>query len=150
PCVSSRVSPAQNWPNSMAWAPKPFGSSKTTWPSTAFASPDIPAPGYCQTDGSTMPARFQLVIDCQDPELLARFWAGARGYSLDPPPEGSGPGDHGRRDLGLPDRELGSGADSIIDPAGGGPRIWFHVMPDAKVVKNRLHLDIHVSGGRSV
>ena len=23
-------------------------------------------------------------------------------------------------------------------------------MPDAKVVKNRLHLDIHVSGGRSV
>ena len=30
-----------------------------------------------------------------------------------------------------------------------GPRIWFHVMPDAKVVKNRLHLDIHVSGSRS-
>ncbi|MGO9077604.1 MAG: hypothetical protein ACLQDY_00960 [Streptosporangiaceae bacterium] len=29
------------------------------------------------------------------------------------------------------------------------PRIWFHVMPDATVVKNRLHLDIHVSGSRS-
>ena len=26
-----------------------------------------------------MPARFQLVIDCQDPELLARFWAAALG-----------------------------------------------------------------------
>ena len=36
-----------------------------------------------------------------------------------------------------------------IDPRGDGPRIWFHVMPDAKVVKNRLHLDIHVSGSRS-
>jgi hypothetical protein len=42
---------------------------------------------------------------------------------------------------------LGIGADSIIDPGGDGPRIWFHVMPDAKVVKNRLHLDIHASGG---
>ncbi|HSZ04967.1 MAG TPA: VOC family protein, partial [Solirubrobacteraceae bacterium] len=46
-----------------------------------------------------------------------------------------------------PDSELGIGADSIIDPRGDGPRIWFHVMPDAKVVKNRLHLDIHASGG---
>ncbi len=44
---------------------------------------------------------------------------------------------------------LGGGADSIIDPGGDGPRIWFHVMSAAKVVKNRLHLDIHVSGSRS-
>ena len=35
-----------------------------------------------------MPVRFQLVIDCQDPELLARFWAAALGYVLEPPPEG--------------------------------------------------------------
>src|SRR5207245_10745727 len=55
--------------------------------------------------------------------------------------------DDWRRDIGLPDSELGIGADSIIDPRGDGPRIWFHVMPDAKVVKNRLHLDIHASGG---
>ena len=54
--------------------------------------------------------------------------------------------DDWRRDIGLPDSELGIGADSIIDPRGEGPRIWFHVMPDAKVVKNRLHLDIHASG----
>ena len=45
--------------------------------------------------------------------------------------------------------EPGAGADSIIDPRGEGPRIWFHAVPDAKVVKNRLHLDIHASGGRS-
>ena len=93
-----------------------------------------------------MPARFQLVIDCQDPELLARFWAAALGYVLEPPPEGFASWDDWRRDIGLPDSELGIGADSIIDPRGEGPRIWFHVMPDAKVVKNRLHLDIHASG----
>ena len=96
-----------------------------------------------------MPARFQLVIDCKDPELLARFWAAALGYVLEPPPEGFATWDDWRRDIGLPDSELGIGADSIIDPRGDGPRIWFHVMPDAKVVKNRLHLDIYVSGSRS-
>src|SRR6266496_378309 len=99
-----------------------------------------------------MPARFQLVIDCKDPELLARFWAAALGYVLEPPPEGFATWDDWRRDIGLPDSELGIGADSIIDPRGDGhgPRIWFRVEPDAKVVKSRLHLDLHVSGARSV
>lgn len=97
-----------------------------------------------------MPARFQLVVDCKDPELLARFWAAALGYVLEPPPEGFATWDDWRRDIGLPESELGIGADSIIDPRGDGPRIWFHVVPEAKVVKNRLHLDINVSGGRSV
>ena len=96
-----------------------------------------------------MSARFQLVIDCKDPELLARFWAAALGYVLEPPPEGFATWDDWRRDIGLPDSELGIGADSIIDPRGDGPRIWFHVMPEAKVVKNRLHLDVRASGGRS-
>jgi hypothetical protein len=97
-----------------------------------------------------MPVRFQLVIDCKDPELLARFWAAALGYVLEPPPEGFATWDDWRRHIGLPDSELGIGADSIIDPRGDGPRIWFHMMPEAKVVKNRLHLDIHASGGSSV
>ena len=89
-----------------------------------------------------MAVRFQLVIDCKNPELLARFWAAALGYVLEPPPEGFATWDDWRRDIGLPDDELGIGADSIIDPRGEGPRIWFHAVPDAKVVKNRLHLDI--------
>jgi hypothetical protein len=97
-----------------------------------------------------MPARFQLVIDCKDPELLARFWAAALGYVLEPPPEGFATWDDWRRDIGLPDSELGIGADSIIDPGGEGPRIWFRADEVAKVVKNRLHFDIHVSGGRTV
>ena len=29
-----------------------------------------------------MPVRFQLVIDCADPDRLARFWAAALGYEL--------------------------------------------------------------------
>lgn len=95
-----------------------------------------------------MLVRFQLVIDCTDPELLASFWAAALGYVLEPPPDGFATWDDWRRDIGLPDSELGIGADSIIDPRGEGPRIWFRVEPEAKVVKNRLHLDVHVSGGR--
>jgi hypothetical protein len=96
-----------------------------------------------------MSVRFQLVIDCRDPELLARFWAAALGYVLEPPPEGFATWDDWRRDIGLPDTDLGIGADSIVDPRGAGPRIWFHALPDAKVVKNRLHLDLHVSGSRA-
>jgi hypothetical protein len=92
-----------------------------------------------------MGSRFQLVIDCKDPELLARFWAAALGYVLEPPPEGFATWDDWRRDVGFADSELGLGADSIVDPRGDGPRIWFHALPDAKVVKNRLHVDIHAS-----
>jgi Glyoxalase-like domain len=94
-----------------------------------------------------MPPRFQLVIDCENPELLARFWAAALDYVLEPPPEGFATWDDYRRDLGFPESELGAGPDSIADPRGAGPRIWFHALPDAKVVKNRLHLDVHASGG---
>ena len=93
---------------------------------------------------------FQVVIDCKDPEMLARFWAAALGYELEPPPKGFSTWDDWRRDTGLPDSYLGMGPDSIIDPSGGGPRMWFRADEAAKVVKNRLHFDIHVSGGRTV
>jgi hypothetical protein len=82
--------------------------------------------------------------------LLARFWAAALGYALEPPPTGFVSWDDYRRDLGAPKADLATGADRIIDPDGGGPRIWFQVVPEPKTVKNRLHLDVHVSGGRAV
>ena len=97
-----------------------------------------------------MTVRFQLVIDCADPDLLARFWAAALGYELEPPPTGFASWDDYWRDVGVPEADLGIGADCIIDPDGGGPRIWFQVVPERKTVKNRLHLDVHVSGGRAV
>ena len=92
-----------------------------------------------------MTDRFQLVVDCKDPELLARFWAAALGYVLQPPPEGYATWDDWRRELGFAEEDLGGGPDSIIDPSGAGPRIWFAARPDDKVVKNRLHLDIHAT-----
>lgn len=97
-----------------------------------------------------MTARFQLVIDCADPEPLAHFWAAALGYELEQPPEGFASWDAYWRDVGVPEEELGGGADCIVDPAGRGPRIWFQVVPDRKTAKNRLHIDIHAGGGRAV
>jgi hypothetical protein len=87
-----------------------------------------------------MAARFQIVIDCRDPEPLARFWAAALGYDFEPPPEGFATWDDYWRDVGVSEDELGMGQDCIIDPDGSGPRIWFQVVPELKGVKNRLHL----------
>ena len=96
-----------------------------------------------------MAVRFQIVIDCRDPEPLARFWASALGYDFEPPPEGFATWDDYWRDVGVDEADLGIGQDCIIDPDGKGPRIWFQVVPELKAVKNRLHLDISVSGGRA-
>ena len=96
-----------------------------------------------------MSVRFQLVIDCTDPDRLARFWAAALGYELAPAPAGFATWNDFYRALGLPEEELVDGADRISDPRGHGPSVWFHAVPEAKVVKNRLHLDIHASGDRA-
>ena len=52
----------------------------------------------------------------------------------------------------MPDEELAGEPDApdrLVDPAGVGPKFWFQKVPEAKTVKNRLHLDLTVSGGRS-
>ena len=94
-----------------------------------------------------MAVKFQLVINCAEPEPLARFWAAALGYELESPPEGFATWDDYRRDLGLPEEHLGVGADCIVDPAGRSPRIWFQIVPDRKTIPNRMHIDIEASGG---
>ena len=96
-----------------------------------------------------MSVRYQLLIDCADPDRQARFWAAALGYELAPPPAGFATWNDYYRDLGLPDEELPGGADRISDPRGGGPAIWFQVVTAAKTGKNRLHIDIHASGDRT-
>jgi hypothetical protein len=95
-------------------------------------------------------AKFQLVIDCADPEPSARFLAAALGYVLEPTPAGFASWDEYWRDVGVPEDELGPGTDSIVDPDGRSPRIWFQVVPERKAVKNRLHIDVHASGGREL
>jgi Glyoxalase-like domain len=102
------------------------------------------------TGGGTVAVRFQLVIDCANPDLLARFWAAALGYELEAPPDGFASWDDYWRDMGLPEEDLELGEDRIADPGGGGPSIWFQVVPERKTIKNRIHLDIHAGGGRDV
>lgn len=96
-----------------------------------------------------MPVTFQLTVDCTDPDLLARFWAEALRYVVAPPPEGHASWDDFYRSVGVPEDELGGGHDRIVDPHGEGPALWFQVVPEAKQLKNRLHLDLSASGGRS-
>ena len=47
----------------------------------------------------------------------------------------------------LTEDEMDDGA-SLVDPNGVGPKVGFLKVPEAKQVKNRLHLDLQVSGGR--
>lgn len=96
-----------------------------------------------------MPVKFQMVIDCADPNRLARFWVDVLGYRFEPPPEGFANWDDYWRNVGVPEEELGIGDDRIIDPDGQGPLIWFQKVPEGKSVKNRLHLDVRASGGRA-
>jgi hypothetical protein len=96
-----------------------------------------------------MPVNFQLTVDCADPDRLARFWAEALRYVVAPPPAGHASWDDFYRSVGVPEEELGGGHDRIVDPAGEGPMLWFQVVPEAKRVKNRLHLDVNASGGRA-
>ena len=94
-----------------------------------------------------MAVSYQLVIDCASPDPLAHFWAEALHYVVEPPPTGFGSWDDYYRSIGVPEDELGIGADSIVDPNGEGPRIWFQVVTESKSFKNLLHIDVRASGG---
>ncbi|HEV2873161.1 MAG TPA: VOC family protein [Actinomycetota bacterium] len=96
-----------------------------------------------------MATRMQVTIDCADPGRLARFWATALGYRLEEPPDGFASWQEYWVSRGLPPEEVEDGYDSIVDPDGVGPRVWFQPVPEAKVVKNRVHLDLDVGGGRT-
>ena len=95
-----------------------------------------------------MAVYYQLVIDCTAADPLARFWAEALRYVVEPPPAGFDSWDDYYRSLGVPEDELGMGVDSIVDPKGEGPRIWFQVVPEKKSIKNRFHIDVRASAGR--
>ncbi len=88
----------------------------------------------------------QVVFDCADPAALAAFWAEALGYVVQPPPPGYDSWEVFLRERGLPEEDLGR-ASAIVDPDGRGPRIYFQRVPEGKVVKNRVHLDIGASVG---
>jgi hypothetical protein len=91
----------------------------------------------------------QVVLDCADPSRLAGFWAEALGYKLDDPPQGYDRWEDWLRDQGIPE-EHWNDASAVVDPDGAGPRIYLQRVPEPKTVKNRVHLDLNVSGGSPV
>jgi hypothetical protein len=105
-----------------------------------------------------MATEFQVTIDCADPARLVRFWCEALGYVPEPPPAGFGSWYDYLLSIGVPAGELqaeldeadGDLCDSAVDPAGRGPRIWFQKVPEAKQLKNRVHLDLEIGGGHQV
>lgn len=96
----------------------------------------------------------QLTIDCSDPRRMVAFWAEALGYVPEPPPAGHATWRAHWVAAGVPEEELPPGAgdvpESIVDPSGRGPRVWFQQVPEPKVAKNRWHFDLKVGGGREV
>ena len=97
-----------------------------------------------------MTTEFQLTVDCTDPDRMTKFWAVALGYRVPDVPDGFDSWRSYWRHVGVPDDELNDGDDRLVDPEGKGPAMWFQQVPEDKVVKNRLHLDLKVSGGRQV
>lgn len=86
----------------------------------------------------------QVTFDCADPERVARFWCEVLGYVAPPPPEGFA--SWADAESALPPERQGAGF-VCSDPTGVGPRLYFQRVPEAKVVKNRVHLDVRVATG---
>jgi hypothetical protein len=89
----------------------------------------------------------QIVFDCADPDKLASFWAAALHYKKQDPPEGFASWPDFLKAQGIPEGDWTS-ASAVVDPDGVGPRIFFQRVPEGKIVKNRVHLDLNVSGPR--
>ena len=83
--------------------------------------------------------RVQVTFDCSDPIRLARFWAEALRY---PAPDIEAFQAHLRAD-GVADEDLNDWC-LIGDPRGEGPRLFFQAVPEPKVAKNRVHLDVRI------
>jgi Glyoxalase-like domain len=96
-----------------------------------------------------MTTRWTITIDCVDPARVARFWQLALGYDEAEPPDGWQTWEDWLRDLGVPEEEWNDGA-SLADPEGVLPSISLLKVPEPRTVKNRLHLDLQVSGGRQL
>ena len=94
-----------------------------------------------------MATRWSLTIDCARPGELAKFWALALGYVEKPPPAGFASWEEWFAHHDIPEEEWDEGA-YLSDPEGIGPNLTFMQVPESKVVKNRLHLDVQVGGGR--
>jgi hypothetical protein len=96
----------------------------------------------------------QIAIDCSRPHELADWWAEALGWQVEPQDEAfirrmiqaghASPEDTVRHRDALV-WKVGA---ALRSPDPDRPRILFQHVPEAKTVKNRLHLDIRVGAER--
>lgn len=90
---------------------------------------------------------FQVTFDAADPGALAQFWAAALGYRLQPPPPGFDSWDAALDAWGVPESQRNSRSAIIPVEGAQGPRVFFQQVPEAKVAKNRVHLDVRAAPG---
>jgi hypothetical protein len=93
-----------------------------------------------------MAREIQVTFDCADPGALATFWAQALGGVVPAPPGGFSTWDDFLDARGVPP-ERRNDASAVEDPEGRTPRIFFQRVPEGKVVKNRVHLDVRAAPG---
>ncbi|WP_042374442.1 VOC family protein [Streptacidiphilus neutrinimicus] len=86
--------------------------------------------------------KVQVTFDCAEPVRVGRFWCEVLGYVAPEPPEGFASWDDVERS-----RSGGGSWFAAADPSGVGPRLYFQRVPEGKVVKNRVHLDVRVGTG---
>ncbi len=82
-----------------------------------------------------------VVFDCAGPASLARFWAAALGYAVRPYSEADL---DALRRLGIDDVE--DDPSVAVDGPRGDPTLWFQRVPEGKVAKNRVHLELLPDG----
>ncbi len=99
---------------------------------------------------TTTPMAVQVVVDCAEPHSLAAWWATTLGWEVEPQDE-----DFIRRMVaeGHADEDETTTHDgalvwrsgcAVVSPeeGPGRPRILFQQVPEQKVTKNRVHLDL--------
>lgn len=101
-----------------------------------------------------MSRQVQITYDAHDPRAQSRFWAEVLGYVIPGPPgvelaPGADPleaWDHFLERIGVPADQRNSRS-AVEDPDGVGPRVFFQQVPEDKVAKNRVHLDVRAAPG---
>ncbi|MBO1330907.1 VOC family protein [Streptomyces sp. VRA16 Mangrove soil] len=88
--------------------------------------------------------KIQVTFDCADPERVARFWCEVLGYVAPEPPEGFATW---AAFWDTQEPEARGAWFACSDPTGAGPRLYFQRVPEGKVVKNRVHLDVRAGTG---
>jgi hypothetical protein len=97
---------------------------------------------------------FQVTIDSSAPHELADWWAEALGWQVEPQDEafirrmvetGAASEADTTRHRGALVWRVGAALNS---PEPGRPRLLFQRVPEAKTVKNRMHLDVRVGPER--